>query len=143
MSDNIENFIEDWEKRINQLSDYIAELEAKVYQYQVLLNEKESHISRLLNENLQLKNQIQSLQKQTISPTYTAQYTPSILASEQPVLSSISSENISTINKRQCPKCGAMGFAIKEVEDHTRIISYVPRRIYAMKKICTKCRYEF
>jgi len=36
-----------------------------------------------------------------------------------------------------------MGFAIKEVDDRTRIISYTPRRIYAKKKSCTKCRYEW
>lgn len=45
--------------------------------------------------------------------------------------------------KRICPHCGAMGFAIKEVEDKTKILSYVPRRIYAKKKVCTKCFYEF
>ncbi|MFW9950638.1 MAG: hypothetical protein ACFFKA_11015 [Candidatus Thorarchaeota archaeon] len=143
MYNNIENLIDDWEKKINQLSDYIVELENKIYQYQLLLNEKENQIAKLLNENSQLKSQIQSMQKQNISPAYSSQYTPSILASEQPVLSSISSEDLSAISKRQCPKCGAMGFAIKEMDDHSRILSYVPRRIYAKKKVCTKCRYEF
>lgn len=143
MYNNMDNLIDDWERRINQLSAYISELEAKVNQYQILINEKENQITRLLNENSQLKNQIQLLQKQAISPTYSTQYTPSILASDQPVLSSISSEDLSAINKRKCPQCGAMGFAIKEMEDRTRILSYVPRRIYAKKKVCTKCRYEF
>ena len=44
---------------------------------------------------------------------------------------------------RICPQCGAMGFAIKEVEDKNKIISYIPRRIYAKKKVCTKCFCEF
>lgn len=47
------------------------------------------------------------------------------------------------VNKRVCPECGAMGFAIKEVDDRTRIISYNPQRIYAKKKVCTKCRKEW
>jgi hypothetical protein len=47
------------------------------------------------------------------------------------------------INKRVCPRCGAMGFAIKEVDDRTRVISYNPQRIYAKKKSCTKCRHEW
>jgi chromosome segregation ATPase len=125
------------------LSEYIAELEAKIYQYQNLLNEKETQISRLLNENSQLKGQIQSMHRQAVSPVYSNQYTPSILASDQSVLSSKSSEDISTINKRKCPNCGAMGFAIKKADDRTHINSYVPRRIYTKKKICTKCKYEF
>ncbi|MFX1238548.1 MAG: hypothetical protein ACFFAS_17020 [Promethearchaeota archaeon] len=54
------------------------------------------------------------------------------------------SQNMSTGTlKRICPNCGAMGFAIKEIEDKTKIISYVPRRIYAKKKVCTKCFLEF
>ncbi|MFX1237070.1 MAG: hypothetical protein ACFE8P_05050 [Promethearchaeota archaeon] len=44
---------------------------------------------------------------------------------------------------RICPQCNAMGFAIKEVEDKSQILSYIPKRIYAKKKVCTKCFYEF
>ena len=46
-------------------------------------------------------------------------------------------------DRRICPNCGASGFAIKEVEDKTKIVSYIPKPIYAKKKICTKCGYEF
>ena len=46
-------------------------------------------------------------------------------------------------SKRECPNCGASGFAIKEVEDRSKIISYIPKPIYAKKKVCTKCGYEF
>ena len=53
------------------------------------------------------------------------------------------SEEEARINKRKCPNCGAMGFAIKEVDDKNRILSYTPRRIYAKKRVCTKCRFEF
>ncbi|MBN1801634.1 MAG: hypothetical protein JW891_09030 [Candidatus Lokiarchaeota archaeon] len=44
---------------------------------------------------------------------------------------------------RICPNCNAMGFAIKEVDDKTQILSYVPKRIYAKKRVCTKCFHEF
>ena len=44
--------------------------------------------------------------------------------------------------ERQCPNCGAMGFAIKEVEDRTMILSYTPK-VYGKKRVCTKCSYEF
>ncbi|MBN1801641.1 MAG: hypothetical protein JW891_09065 [Candidatus Lokiarchaeota archaeon] len=56
----------------------------------------------------------------------------------------IITQNMSTGTlTRICPNCGAMGFAIKEVEDKTQIISYVPQKIYAKKKVCTKCFLEF
>ncbi|MCJ7647998.1 MAG: hypothetical protein MUP85_05255 [Candidatus Lokiarchaeota archaeon] len=49
----------------------------------------------------------------------------------------------SGLRKRQCPQCGAQGFAIREVEDKSRLISYLPHRIYAKKRVCIKCRNEF
>ncbi len=45
--------------------------------------------------------------------------------------------------RRECPNCSASGFAIKEVEDKSKIISYIPKPIYARKMLCTKCGYEF
>lgn len=67
-----------------------------------------------------------------IPPAPTQEPTSTIISSEDP-----------RINKRVCPSCGAMGFAIREVDDKSKVISYVPRRIYAKKKACTKCRYEW
>ena len=45
--------------------------------------------------------------------------------------------------RRVCPNCGASGFAIKEVEDKSKIISYIPKPQYAKKNVCTKCGFEF
>ena len=45
--------------------------------------------------------------------------------------------------RRECPNCSASGFAIKEIEDKSKIISYIPKPIYAKKLLCTKCGYEF
>ncbi|GAH24708.1 unnamed protein product, partial [marine sediment metagenome] len=45
--------------------------------------------------------------------------------------------------RRICPNCGATGFAIKEVEDKSKIISYIPKPIFAKKFVCTKCGFEF
>ena len=48
-----------------------------------------------------------------------------------------------TTGRKVCPNCGASGSAIKEVEDKTKIVSYIPKPIYAKKNVCTKCGYEF
>ncbi len=83
---------------------------------------------------------------QTTYPQSSQAINPSVDTQGQRVLHSapIITQNMSTGTlTRICPNCGAMGFAIKEVEDKNHIISYVPRRIYAKKKVCTKCFLEF
>jgi regulator of replication initiation timing/predicted nucleic-acid-binding Zn-ribbon protein len=82
-------------------------------------------------------------QQQLNPPQPTNQQMDTIRVPNQQISLTTSPSTIVSTNKRKCPKCGAMGFAIKEVNDKTRLISYVPRRIYAKKRVCTKCRYEF
>ena len=43
--------------------------------------------------------------------------------------------------RRRCPNCGNEGL-IREVDDKTKILMDYPK-IYAKKKICTKCSYEW
>ena len=109
------------------------------------------------DENAELRTQIQNLQQQLSPPQQQLHPPPQQLSPPQHTnlqidtirvpnqqISLATSPNTNYIsNKRKCPKCGAMGFAIKEVNDKTRLISYVPSRIYAKKRVCTKCRYEF
>jgi len=82
---------------------------------------------------------------QHLSPPPTSQelFTPRTPPPMQYSNQNTTNSEIERVNKRVCPQCGAMGFAIKEVDDRTRIISYNPQRIYAKKKSCTKCRYEW
>ncbi|MFX1314607.1 MAG: hypothetical protein ACFE9T_01995 [Promethearchaeota archaeon] len=133
----------DYESIINKLSNQITKLYNQIQYYQVLITQKERDIAQLSNENNQLKAQIQNLSLQPSPPSSPSQqsYTPPVVM-QQPTSPSTSSIVSSTM-KRLCPNCGAMGFAIKEVDDKSKIISYVPRRIYAKKRVCTKCRFEF
>jgi len=155
----------DYEDMLNKLSNQINDLFSKLHYYQALVAEKENIITRLTNEISQLKALIQelSLQPHPPPPSYPSQqsYTPPALQQQtappsypspqpsaphvikQELTSTFISEEEARINKRKCPNCGAMGFAIKEVDDKNRIISYTPRRIYAKKRVCTKCRLEF
>ncbi|MFX1338795.1 MAG: hypothetical protein ACFFDK_09310 [Promethearchaeota archaeon] len=152
MYSNIEKITPKYEQRIRELLEQIREFKTQISQYKTLLEDKDYHITLLYNENLELKAQLQNLQKPAIpgtaytpqshqtSPTQIAQITPPPKMSP-PKMSP--PKQIESTMKRQCPNCGASGFAIREIEDKTQIISYVPRRIYAKKKLCTKCSYEF
>ncbi|MFX1410375.1 MAG: hypothetical protein ACFFA6_08480 [Promethearchaeota archaeon] len=133
----------DYESIIDKLSNQITKLYNQIQYYQVLITQKERDIANLSNENNQLKTQIQNLSLQPSPPSSPSQqsYTPPVVM-QQPASPSTSGIVSSTM-KRLCPNCGAMGFAIKEVDDKSKIISYVPRRIYAKKRVCTKCRFEF
>lgn len=169
----MEDILSDWEDRINFLSDHIQELESQLQYYQNLVAEKDSLINNLIQENNSLKSQgivneqpisipsvsPQELQyeiaPQTIIPPPNLHPPPDVGVS--PGLNSIDLNtdlipsfpvgNVvnfdSEIRKRQCPKCGAQGFAIREIDDKTQLLSYLPYRIYAKKRVCIKCRNEF
>jgi len=163
---NPEDHRSEYEDMLNKLSDQITELFSKIHFYQALVAEKELQISQLSKENQKLLVKIQELtHKSTPTPTPSQEsYTPPPPSSEQSytpptlppkqqpfnlpsisekVKDTLSLSEDSRINKRVCPNCGAMGFAIREIDDKSKVISYTPRRIYAKKKSCTKCRYEW
>lgn len=133
----------EYEQRINKLSEQIRNHDSQIQQFKALLEDKDYHINLLYTENQELKTQIQNLQQpKTSNPVYTPQLHPPSGVSQktQPTRAP---KTISTTMVRQCPNCGASGFAIREIDDKSRIISFVPRRIYAKKKHCTKCGFEF
>lgn len=168
MYSNMEDFSTKYEQKIIELSKQIREYESQIQQYKALLDDKEYHINLLYKENQELKNQIQNIQQPITPPpvynppSYTspssnqnAQFTPMpipptskianspIATPSTPTPATSIPKPISTTMKRQCPNCGAFGFAIREIEDKSQIISYVPRRIYVKIKHCTKCGFEF
>ncbi len=157
MYNNMEDLPPEYEKDLNILENQITELFT-------LLEKKEIQLYQLKDENEELRTRIKNLQQQLNPPQQqlnppqqqlnlpqqqlsppqpTNQQMDTIRVPNQQISLTTSPSTIVSTNKRKCPKCGAMGFAIKEVNDKTRLISYVPRRIYAKKRVCTKCRYEF
>ena len=173
LQSNMEDILSDWEDRINFLSDHIEELESQLQYYQNLVAEKDTLINNLIRENESLKSQGIIIEPPISIPTEPPQELQYEIAPQtgmpppnlhpppevgiSPELSSINAEidmissvPIDTVEdfdsglrKRQCPQCGAQGFAIREVEDKSRLISYLPHRIYAKKRVCIKCRNEF
>ncbi len=139
----MEDLPPEYEKDLNILENQITELFT-------LLEKKEIQLYQLKDENEELRTRIKNLQQQLNPPQQqlnppqpTNQQIDTIRVPNQQISLATSPSTIISTNKRKCPKCGAMGFAIKEVNDKSRLISYVPRRIYAKKRVCTKCRYEF
>ncbi len=150
MYENIEGLSPEDEKELSILENQITELFT-------LLEKREIQLSQLKDENAELRARIQNLQQQLSQPQqqlnppqqqlsppqHANQQINTIRVPNQQISLATSPSNSHSTYKRKCPKCGAMGFAIKEVDDKTRLISYVPVRIYAKKRVCTKCRYEF
>ncbi|NHJ20947.1 MAG: hypothetical protein EAX91_08400 [Candidatus Lokiarchaeota archaeon] len=132
---------------INDLSpedeQHLRQLEIKISELFSLLEKSELRISQLQDENLQLKAQIRKLEQQSKPIQYKSPQVEPRKVSREPIPTITPVDTSLRQNKRKCPNCGAMGFAIKEVDDRTQVISYTPRRIYKKKRVCTKCRFEF
>ena len=167
---DIDELFTEWEDRINFLTDHISELESQILYYQNLVGEKDVIINQLRAENTTLKgvSQTQKVQQppgniippnnsppKVLHPPPNLNPPPNTVSQvERPIESPrviksvpvISSDNLgedASFRKRQCPQCGAFGFAIKEMDDKTQILCYKPIKIYAKKRVCTKCRLEF
>ena len=157
MHSNMEDLPPEYQEELSILENQITELFT-------ILEKKEMQVYQLKDENAELRVRIQNLQQQLSPPQqqlsppqqqlsppqqqlnppqHTNQQNDTIRVPNQQISLSTSPSTSNSTNKRKCPKCGALGFAIKEVDDKTRLISYVPRRIYAKKRVCTKCRCEF
>lgn len=134
-------------KNLDDLSPEDAEdlrhLEAQISELFSLLEKSEMEISRLRDENFQLKAQIRKLEQESRPAQHKSPQVETVRVSREVVPTVTPVDTSLRQNKRKCPNCGAMGFAIKEVDDKTQVICYAPRRIYRKKKICTKCRCEF
>ena len=136
MYNNLDDSPPEHEEELNHLETQISELFS-------LLEKSDIQISLLQDENFQLKTEIQKLQQQSKPVQYKSPRADTIRIPKETITPVSSSDTNIRQNKRKCPNCGASGFSIKEVDDKTRIISYVPSRIYMKKKVCTKCRFEF
>ena len=136
MYNNLDDLSPEDEEELRRLETQISELFT-------LLEKSEIQISLLKDENSRLKAQLQKLQHVQKPVEYKSPQVDTIKVPKEQVATVSPTDTDVRINKRKCPNCGATGFSIKEVDDKTRILSYVPRRIYRKKKVCTKCRFEF
>jgi len=122
------------------LQQQIGPLQANINKLQEELSYKDKRIQELKEPKAVMPSSLaQGITSQEQNIGRSSQFGPSSQTiSPKPV-----SEGIGLSGRRICPNCGASGFAIKEVEDRTKIISYIPKPQYAKKNVCTKCGFEF
>jgi chromosome segregation ATPase len=137
------NLLEKKEMQVSQLKDENAELRTRIQNLQQQLSQPQQQLNPPQQQLSPPQQQLSPPKQQLSPPQQTSQQIDTIRVPNQQISLATSPSTNYISNKRKCPKCGAMGFAIKEVKDKTRLISYVPTRIYAKKRVCTKCRYEF
>ncbi|MHA1149067.1 MAG: hypothetical protein ACTSR8_12585 [Promethearchaeota archaeon] len=131
---------------LKQDAQHTMELQNKIGELHKLLTNKEQEITQLTTQIAELNASISTPPEPSIEnmPVTTAIPTPSQdLTSTLPPNISIPQFASFDHTRKQCPNCGASAFNIKEVEDRTKILSYIPKPIYAKKNVCTKCGYEF
>ncbi len=166
---NFQKTIEGYQNQINMLNNEKAQLQSQIPQLQnnlQLLQQEnmtlqqqigplQAQINKLQEELVYKDKRIQELKEpKAVMPSSLAQGITSQtsgmgapISYGTPTGSSMTSTPTlgtgSSSGRKICPNCGATGFAIKEVEDKTKIISYIPKPQYAKKNICTKCGFEF
>ncbi len=119
------------------LQQQIGPLQTQITKLQEEVLYKEKRIEELKEPKAVMPSSLsQGITNQTTSYSTGPSLTPTTTSTTTP------STQTGT-GRRICPNCGASGFAIKEVEDKTRILSYIPKPIYAKKLVCTKCGFEF
>jgi len=129
--------------RIQNLEQQLSQPQQQLSQPQQQLSQPQQQISPPQQQISPPQQQLKPPQQQLSPPQHANQQIDTIIVPNQQISLATSPSTSHSTYKRKCPKCGAMGFAIKEVDDKTRLISYVPVKIYAKKRVCTKCRYEF
>lgn len=168
---SLQTTIEGFQGQITQINNEKAQLQAHIPQLEGQLQQVQQQNMNLQQQIGPLQAQINKLQEESAYKDKRIQelkepkaVMPSSLAqgitSQSPTLGSTPSFGTSPTSspstvptpsvgggigsgRRICPNCGATGFAIKEVEDKSKILSYIPKPQYAKKSICTKCGFEF
>ena len=165
---SLQTTIEGFQGQITQLNNEKAQLQAHIPQLQNQLQQVQQENMNLQQQIGPLQAQINKLQEESAYKDKRIQelkepkaVMPSSLSqgitSQSPTLGSTPSFGTSLTSspttpsvsagmgsgRRICPNCGATGFAIKEVEDKSKILSYIPKPQYAKKSVCTKCGFEF
>ncbi len=123
------------EKDKSKQSAEIQELNSKVDGLNGMLNQKEAQVQEL-TANVGAKDQDLQAKSKRLEEVEAE------LKELKPP--EIGAGGFAAEERVTCPMCGAHGQQIKQVEDRSKVLSYVGHiPMYAKKKICKKCGYEF
>lgn len=136
----LQNQLQQAQQENMNLQQQIGPLQAQVSKLQEDISYKEKRIQELKEPKAVMPSSLaQGITSQ--SPTFGS--SPTIPTTSTPSAVTPSIDAGFSSGRRICPNCGATGFAIKEVEDKSKILSYIPKPQYAKKSVCTKCGFEF
>ena len=142
MIPQLQNQVQQFQQENMSLQQQIGPLQSQINKLQEELTYKDRRIQELKEPKAVMPSSLaQGVTSQT--PSYGS--TPSYISPDVSQTPSPSTEFSGGLGsgRKICPNCGSTGFAIKEVEDKTKIISYIPKPQYAKKNVCTKCGFEF
>jgi TolA-binding protein len=140
--------------QLPQLQNQLQQVQQENLNLQQQIGPLQGQINKLQEELSYKEKRIQELKEpKAVMPSSLAQgitsQSPGLGSSSSLPTTSTPSPGTASIDggfglgRRICPNCGATGFAIKEVEDKSKILSYIPKPQYAKKSVCTKCGFEF
>ncbi len=127
--------IQDLNNKINASKEESTNFSSQIEDLNNIISQKETEIQELKN-NLEEKEQ---LMRETSA---NLEKTKSDL--DELKIPEIDAGSYSSEERITCPMCSAVGSNIKQVEDKTKVLSYIGHiPMYAKKNICKKCGYEF
>ncbi len=140
--------VEKRDQQISNLQGQINTLNSSISQLHEEVKSKDQRIKDLSEPQAVFAPSIVS--KAPVAPAFTPPPPEPVMAHPAPVAPSHPAPAVEPSapipsgggsGRRVCPNCGSS--QLKEMEDRTRIVSYIPKPMYAKKFVCRKCSYEF
>jgi chromosome segregation ATPase len=141
--------VEKRDQQISNLTGQLGSLNSTIAQLHEEISSKDARIKELSQPQAVFEPSIVS-KAAPVTPTFSAPSPPeSVMAAHElgrlspsPAAEpSAPMPSMGGSGRRVCPNCGSS--QIKETEDRTRIVSYIPKPMYAKNFVCRKCSYEF
>jgi len=115
------NLLEKKEMQVSQLKDENAELRTRIQNLQQQLSQPQQQLSPPQQQLSPPQQQLSPPKQHLSPPQQTSQQIDTIVVPNQQISLATSPSTNYISNKRKCPKCGAMGFAIKEPSKKLKI----------------------